>query len=261
MTGDDAMLAAALRYARKGWPVFPCVPGAKRPIVEHGLHEATTDEAQIRAWWGRWPTANVAIATGAPGPDVVDIDVKGDAPGAETRARLAREGLLFGAFAEIITATGGQHLYYRGTDQRNGSIKKHGIDFRSTGGYVLAPPSVIDGVGTYRVEDVRPYATAGTVSWEAIKKFLNPPAPPRPRRAAQPLNIPEGLSFAKLLNEPVDVGERSDMFFRLVAAGRREGLDLDQIVQYLEPWCFKHDKYVGRVAREVERVWNRLGDE
>ena len=27
-------------------------------------------------WWAGWPGANVAIATGAPGPDVLDIDVK-----------------------------------------------------------------------------------------------------------------------------------------------------------------------------------------
>ena len=259
---DSGMLQAALRYARRGWPVFPCAPGQKRPAVPHGLLEATTDEGQIREWWGRWPNANVAIATGAPGPDVVDIDVKKGAPGAATRARLAREGLLRGAFAEIITASGGQHLYYLGTNQRNGSLKRHGIDFRAKGGYVLAPPSVVEGEdgGVYRVEDVRPLAEAGTVSWEAIQRFLDPP---RSLRAAVQRRRPvshlhEGKTVADLIDIPVEVGERSEMFFRLVAAAKGEGLPFDDVVALLEPWCEANSKYVGRVEREVERVWRRL---
>ena len=32
---------AAARIATGGVPVFPCVPGGKRPLVEHGFHEAT----------------------------------------------------------------------------------------------------------------------------------------------------------------------------------------------------------------------------
>lgn len=78
MTGE--LLAAALRYASAGWPVFPCTPDGtaapdhKAPLTAHGFKDATTDPARIRAWWHRWPDANVAIATGEPGPDVLDVD-------------------------------------------------------------------------------------------------------------------------------------------------------------------------------------------
>ena len=72
----SALLDAALWYAKQGAPVFPCKPN-KRPYVEHGLLDATKDPEQIRAWWTRWPKANVGVATGDGGLVVVDVDVKG----------------------------------------------------------------------------------------------------------------------------------------------------------------------------------------
>ena len=86
--GEGVMTAAerspqetALAYAAIGWPVFPCRPGSKEPATRNGFHDATTDHAQIREWWRREPDRNVAIATGAPGPDVVDVDVREDGSG------------------------------------------------------------------------------------------------------------------------------------------------------------------------------------
>ena len=58
------LFKGALVYAGRGIPVFPCEPGGKRPLPADGFPEATTDEARIRWWWGRWPQANVAIPTG-----------------------------------------------------------------------------------------------------------------------------------------------------------------------------------------------------
>jgi hypothetical protein len=101
-----------------GWLVFPCRPNnpdcrdpkcrrCKAPLTEHGFEDATTDPEVIRAWWARWPAANVAIATGAPGPDVLDVDVKPGGSGWPALRRLKRAGLLTGAARLVRTPSGG----------------------------------------------------------------------------------------------------------------------------------------------------------
>ena len=75
----DETLRQALACASRGWPVFPCMPGKKTPLTRHGFRDATTDEQRITAWFGSHPDWNLAIATGAPGPDVLDVDQHGPA--------------------------------------------------------------------------------------------------------------------------------------------------------------------------------------
>src|SRR5262245_53198003 len=71
----NELFVAALDLAAQGLHVFPCHAGTKKPLTEHGLLDATRDEAQIQAWWERWPKAMVAVATGpASGIWVLDID-------------------------------------------------------------------------------------------------------------------------------------------------------------------------------------------
>ena len=87
------VLRQALDYAERGWPVFPCRPGQKTPATLHGYLDATTDPGQVIAWFGRHPELNLAIATGAPGPDVLDIDQRGQAgDGFPALAQLAPPG-------------------------------------------------------------------------------------------------------------------------------------------------------------------------
>ncbi len=65
----------AQAYAAHGWPVFPCQPGSKQPATRHGFLDATTDPDQITWWWRHQADANLAIATGHPGPDVLVLPV------------------------------------------------------------------------------------------------------------------------------------------------------------------------------------------
>lgn len=140
---------AALSYARQGWPVFPCEPRGKRPLCSHGLKDATTDETQIRAWWKRWPDANIGYPTG----DLVVLDVDG----AEGENLLTALELANGMLPQTQTVkTGrGRHLYFKpaGVKIRNsaGKLGKH-LDIRAEGGYAILPPSIHENSGRYQWE-------------------------------------------------------------------------------------------------------------
>ena len=112
----DATLRQALAFATRGWPVLPCLPGQKIPATAHGYRDATTDPGQITEWFGRHPDWNLAIATGAPGPDVLDVDDHGPAGnGYPAFRRLRAAGLLDGAAIYVRTPSGGLHAYFTGS--------------------------------------------------------------------------------------------------------------------------------------------------
>jgi hypothetical protein len=151
------LLEAAENYARRGWRVFPLKPNNKKPLTAHGVKDATADPTIIRQWWQRWPNANIGIACGASGLLAIDLDCKDGKDGPTEWRTLAAEF----HFAENgtltnITPSGGRHLLYvMPADGRLGngqSTLAPGIDTRGDGGYIVAPPSVINGKA-YRWED------------------------------------------------------------------------------------------------------------
>lgn len=174
----------AVRYARSGWPVFPCHPGAKEPMTRHGVHDAETSPGVISRWWGRHPDANIAIATGTPGPTVLDVDIAHGKPGYQSLNTAIRAGLVPPPIASVRTPSGGSHLYYRGDDQRNASLPRRGLDLRGRGGYVIAPPSAAGG-RAYVV--VSHSGQPASVDFAAIRQHLEPQAgrPDRERRPGQ----------------------------------------------------------------------------
>jgi len=130
--------------AANGVPVFPCAPGGKVPLVEHGMLGASVDATVAGRWWRRWPGANIGVPTGAvSGFDVVDVDVRpsgsGFGPFHQAVGRLGADGWLM----RVLTPSGGMHFYYPadpGRRQPNWVSGCH-VDFRGAGGYIIVPPS------------------------------------------------------------------------------------------------------------------------
>jgi hypothetical protein len=259
-----ALPEAALGYAAYSWPVFPCRPDAdpcpapgrcecKAPLTCHGFLDATNDQAAITAWWTHWPAANVAIATGAPGPDVLDVDVKPDGNGFAALNRLKRAGLLTGAARLVHTRSGGLHVYYVGTSQRGGALPAHRLDFKAAGGYVLAPPSRIHR-SPYELLDQRDGTAA--LDWQAAKRLLDPPRRPVHGPGAwQGGELPPGVRRA-LAADPSD---RSAALHRLVGACVRAGMDETAIHQLAASYPPAVEKYRTRLAAEVDRSMSRIG--
>jgi hypothetical protein len=186
----DGTLRQALAFATCGWPVMPCLPGQKIPATAHGYRDATTDTDQITEWFSRHPDWNLAIATGAPGPDVLDVDDHGPAGnGYPAFRRLKEAGLLGGAATYVRTPSGGLHAYFTGSHQRNGHLPAHHLDFRSQGGYVLTPPSQVDSHPYQLIS--QPGGQAG-LDWPAVTRLLQPE--PHRQRPGQPQTDTRDLS-------------------------------------------------------------------
>jgi hypothetical protein len=142
-------LAAALRYASQGIPVFPLAPRSKFPLIAaanggHGLHDATTDAAQIQAWWKAHPTANIGLRTGVTF-DVVDLDSEAAVDALEL-ARDGREQIS----GPVVATAKGFHYFVQPTGLGNRAGVLPGVDFRGRDGYVVGSPSMHPSGARYR---------------------------------------------------------------------------------------------------------------
>ena len=115
----DTSLAAALKYAGAGESVLPlwwtiadgkcacgrgdCKPG-KHPLTERGFYDATTDPEVIRAWWARWPRANLGVRTNL--RPTVDIDL------AVVASALAADASLAHSTRVVSTPHDGLHIVF-----------------------------------------------------------------------------------------------------------------------------------------------------
>jgi bifunctional DNA primase/polymerase-like protein len=121
-----------------------CHSPAKHPRVAGGLTVASVDPATIAHWWRRWPSANVAIRTGAVSGIIV-LDVDPDHGGDESLDVLLHDHGPLPPGAIVRTGSGGQHIYFAhpGGVIRNDTGRRlgPGLDIRGDGGYVIAPPS------------------------------------------------------------------------------------------------------------------------
>ena len=193
MVGVNEILEAALDYARRGRPVFPCNPRTKNPVTEHGFYDASTDPKVIEGWFGSNPRLMIGMPTGAAGGLVV-IDLDGELEhvgdiGLETMQTLEREHGRLPKTESTVTPSGGQHLYFKNPEAelrnsagrigRRSSEAASGIDVRADGGYAILPPSARTDGRRYEVDDELPPAELPTwllkLALEAAGASAKPP--------------------------------------------------------------------------------------
>lgn len=171
-----------------GLPVFPCAAD-KRPVTEHGFHDASTEPATIRRLFALPGAALIGMPTGeATGIIVLDVDRKENRQGGDwldaNSSRMVQT-------RTIRTGSGGLHLYFRHPGQRvrNSNDKiAPGIDVRGDGGYVIVCPSA-----GYSLADDAP--VADVPAW--LLPAICPPEPvhvPQPMRRIASDGSPYGLA-------------------------------------------------------------------
>lgn len=208
-----SMYHAAMEYIKMGLAVFPLEERGKRPITRNGCKDATTDAAQVKAWWQQYPESNIGIATGSRsgGIFVIDLDVDEDRgiDGYHMLEDWQRENGRFPDTWTAITGRGGYHLYFKhDSEVRNRAGIIDGVDVRGEGGYVVAPPSIHSNGNRYEWE-YAPDEYELSKTTNTVDFFL------------QIGNGRQGSQFS--MPDIVREGERNSMLFRFACMMQAKG--------------------------------------
>jgi hypothetical protein len=255
-------LEAALAYASSGWAVFPVHPPSgdgcscgnpacehigKHPRTQHGHLDATCTESAVRQWWGRWPDANVGIATGAKsGLIILDVDPRHG--GDETLAEWVRVHGELPNTVEVCTGGGGRHIYFahlRGHVRSLGLAP--GVDVKADGGYVVAPPSL--------------HASGRRYAWEVSSHPDDTGLAPPPDWLLALLASPPAAASTGPSSEVLQIrgGGRNRTLTSLGGTMRRRGMSAEAILAALgadnRRRCVPPlpDTEVQKIARSVSR--------
>jgi hypothetical protein len=166
---NNQILKEATQYIDYGWYVIPvygitgagctcgkeCKSPGKHPAIADWVHTCSRDTEQIYKWVKGKAESNIGIICGEKsGLFVLDID--GDS-GMRTINDLEQEYEKLPETIEVVTGGGWRHLYFK-YDDRVQEIKStvrilEGVDIRSNGSFVVAPPSKHSSGGSYRFKE------------------------------------------------------------------------------------------------------------
>jgi len=135
-------LGVLSQYTTLGYRLHPLKPDAKVPILQNWPERAARDEVTVRQWLAEFPGCNWGIATGE-GFSVLDIDpaaLEAGWPGDQRRQELKATGCPL-----VRTPRGGFHLYFKANWQNSVGVIAPGVDTKGPRGYVVAPPSSVNG--------------------------------------------------------------------------------------------------------------------
>jgi Bifunctional DNA primase/polymerase, N-terminal/Primase C terminal 1 (PriCT-1) len=298
----ESTLLTALAFVRRGFAVFPvnwpvthdgpprcscgsdsrgrpCISPAKHPfgkLATNGLLSATIETGVVKHWWGyQAPQANLGLCT----DKLVVIDVDPRHGGDESLAVLEREHE-FPPTWRVLTGGGGEHVLFAARDgvtvksfyaqQMKDSPLGPGIDVRSRGGYVVAPPSrhISGRVYAWSV-DHHPRDTPLAPAPDWLIERLTARSAAATTADGTPTAEPIASDkWAQLTRQ--SVGEYRDMAATRIAGHLfRHSCDYQLVLGLLHAWnssCCKPplgyhelESIVGRIAtREAERIEQQL---
>lgn len=185
-----SFLDIALNHVARGWYVFPLKPRDKYPVISkaeggNGYKDATLDAEKIKAWWAKYPQANVGVACGVSNLYVVDCD-----HGLKTAEDFYAWRIRNAIPATYTVRTGRRtsyavQMWFSGALECNGKWELDGCkgEIRSTGGLVMVVGNIHPDTGEeYQLLIDGPLAERPAVFEQAViaAKVERPGAPGEP---------------------------------------------------------------------------------
>jgi|TARA_R110000823_G_scaffold71749_11_gene165340 hypothetical protein len=220
-------LEAAVQYLSEGLSVIPLKPNEKRPLLSSWaqLQTARMTVDEVNEVWESEPDANVGIVTGQiSGLSVLDID---GAPG----ALAIQKADISLPETRVVRTPNGLHYYFQFTDdmKQSAGIIDH-VDIRSTGGYVVAPPSTVEGKEYKVAKNLAP------VFWTDIPEQLLG-RKPSPTGISAPITSAGAPWVSEALEQGAPEGQRDQMATRLAGYFHSRGVQPDIIMSTLAPFA------------------------
>ncbi len=265
MSSQSPRHAAARTYAAANIPVFPCLRGSKKPACSNGFRDATTDLAIIDAWWSQ-DDYNVALCPHDAGWAVIDIERTGEA----AWQTYCGENTIEVCTYAVQTPNGGRHLYFEGElpSTVRKLVPKEPIDTRGVGGYVLVPPSIVEG-RTYEVLNDADIARLPG----CIKDSLGQPSPIVEATGTEPDlagNIERARSLLVALAERGEIAVEGhggdnrtyETCSRILELGLSPRVALDLLLEHWNPHCqppWSEDELELKVENAARYMQNAIG--
>ena len=197
---------------------FPCARGLKVPALQGSWRDHATDDAGQHAEWLA-QGCNLAVDCERSGWAVIDVD-GGDVGEASLAALEAEHGPLPPTL-ETKTPGGGRHLIFYGSIASTVRQLGSKLDTRSCGGYVLVPPSVVNGAPYSLLHD-RPIATLPDWVGEILAR------PNEPTTSSSAKGAPIGLDCVREALSYLDPDCSRDEWRDIVAAIRAAPIPNDE---------------------------------
>lgn len=173
----------AIYYASLGWAIIPLIPGTKRPANKHGSAEATTDRAQIDAWWAQWPTANIGMCPAKSSLYALDVDPRNGGDESFDKLQTKHAGALASPLMNLSGSGSGFHLLFKAkVGTRYLGQPAEGIDGKHKG-FIVLPPSLHPSGNLYAWSSGTHPTAELAASLDVAPAFLE--VPERKKRASE----------------------------------------------------------------------------
>ena len=222
--GAEQLLEGALELASHGRRVFPVAAAThniadatdgKTPLLKGWPERATTNADQIRRWWGdEYLGANVGVVTGSSsGITIVDLDHRLD-EGKDGVAELLALEQQHGSIPDgpVVERGTSLHLWFAHTSELrsiNGVLP--GVDVKTDGGFVIAPPSFHRRGDRYRWRtNTRDLPMPAMPAW--LVEALMPKSTPSKRRRRSRGSADAATSAISMIAASIAIDDVLDAF-------------------------------------------------
>lgn len=232
----------------------------KKPLLSWAeFQDRIATEEEIRSWWDKWPDAQVGIVTGKLS-DIFVVDLDTD-EAKETFEKTLPETLIP---PTALTPRGGKHYYFRHVEGfPNRANYTPGLDIRTQGGFIVAPPSQANGNGkawswSTALQNA-PLAVPPASSLELLKAALNTNLNSYSfsNSLYGGVSKKEGESYKNL--QMFKHGRQDEDLFHVANCLTRGGMPQNEQVQVLERIVFSWggEKEAGWVESKVKSALQR----